>query len=370
MAMSRNTLGARTQQVLSLADVRINGDRPWDITVRDARFYARVLRQGSLGLGESYMDGWWDCEALDQFFCQILSAGLDLREMLNWNRVMAHLKTHLFNRQTKSRVAAAVGGHYDLGNELYQAMLDRRMVYTSAYWEGASNLDEAQEAKLEFVCRQLDLKPGMRILDIGCGWGSFAKYAAERHGVEVVGITVSKEQVELGQQLCRGLPVEIRLQDYRDVREPYDHVVSLGMFEHVGYKNYPTFMKAVHGCLPKGGLFYLETIGSNRSLHFNDAWYEKYIFPASMLPSVEQIGAAIEGFFVPEKWLNWAAHYDQTLLAWFGNFHAHWDRLKARYGERFYRMWRYYLLSSAGAFRARKTQVWQIVLFPLRARGG
>jgi cyclopropane-fatty-acyl-phospholipid synthase len=237
--MSKNHLEARAQEILSSADVKIGGDRPWDLVVHNEDFYSRVLRQGSLGLGESYMDGWWDCQELDQFFHKVLSAGLDRKALVPWSLVVSHLKAWLFNPQDKTRAAPAARRHYDLGNDLFQGMLDKRLVYTSGNWERASNLDEAQEAKLDFVCRKLDLQPGMKILDIGCGWGSFAKFAAEKYGAEVVGITVSREQCALGQQLCDCLPIEIRLQDYREVRGSFDRIVSLGMFEHVGYKKLP-----------------------------------------------------------------------------------------------------------------------------------
>jgi cyclopropane-fatty-acyl-phospholipid synthase len=241
-------------------------------------------------------------------------------------------------------------------------MLDQRMVYTCAYYEEAQDLDEAQEAKLEMVCRKLGLQPGQRILDIGCGWGSFAKYAAENHGVSVVGITISQEQVELSRRLCSGLPVEIRLQDYRDLDERFDHVVSLGMFEHVGFKNYKTYMETVSRSLSDNGIFLLQTIGSNISVRTTDPWIGKYIFPNSMLPSIKQISKAMEGLFVMEDWHNFGVHYDKTLIAWFQNFDSNWNSLKRNYTDRFYRMWKYYLLSSAGAFRSRKIQLWQVAL--------
>jgi cyclopropane-fatty-acyl-phospholipid synthase len=353
---------SKTQEVLSLADVKINGDRPWDIQIHNDRFYQRVVSQGSLALGESYMDCWWDAKALDQFFCKILAAELDKKVRENWRLAVTFLKARLLNPQRPSRAFKIGEHHYDIGNELYTAMLDKRLVYSCGYWKQASNLDEAQEAKLDLICQKLGLNRGMRVLDIGCGWGSFAKYAAEKYGAEVVGITVSREQVELGKQLCKGLAVEIRMQDYRDIREKFDHIVSVGMFEHVGYKNYREFMEMVHRSLRGDGLFLLHTIGSNHSMHSTDPWIAKYIFPNSMLPSIKQIGAAIEGLFVMEDWHNFSAHYDKTLMAWFKNFQQSWDKIKSNYNERFYRMWKYYLLSCAGSFRARKNQLWQIVL--------
>jgi len=260
--------------------------------------------------------------------------------------------------------------HYDIGNALYERMLYRRRTYTCGYWETAHTLDEAQEAKLDLACRKLELKAGMRVLDIGCGWGSWAKYAAENYGVEVVGITVSKAQAELGREMCAGLPVEIRLQDYREVNEKFDAIVSLGMFEHVGYKNYRRYMEIVHRCLRGDGLFLLHTIGGNRSVTSIDPWTDKYIFPNSMIPSITQIGAAIENLFVMEDWHNFSADYDHTLMAWHENFERHWDALKPDYDETFHAMWRYYLLACAGTFRARENQLWQIVFSKRGVSGG
>ena len=352
----------KIQSLLESADIQINGSRPWDIQVLDERLYNKLLVHGSLGLGEAYMAGWWEADALDGFFHRVLSSGLDKNYAITPRVALEYLSAVFTNLQSPSRVHGNIQHHYDIGNELYKAMLDQRMVYTCAYWDEVENLDEAQEAKLELVCRKLGLRQGQRILDIGCGWGSFAKYAAENYGASVVGITISKEQVELARKLCEGLPVEIRLQDYRDVDEKFDHIVSLGMIEHVGYKNYKTYMEMVSRCLEDNGVFLLQTIGSNISVRTTDPWISKYIFPNSMLPSIKQIAQAIEGRFVMEDWHNFGIHYDKTLMAWFQNFDSHWDVLKKDYPERFYRMWKYYLLSSAGAFRSRKIQLWQIAL--------
>jgi cyclopropane-fatty-acyl-phospholipid synthase len=264
--------------------------------------------------------------------------------------------------QSRSKAFVIGERHYDLGNDLYQAMLDKRLNYTCGYWKEATTLDEAQEAKLELVCKKIGLQPGMRVLELGCGWGSFAKYAAEIHGAEVLGVTVSKEQVALGMELCKGLPVELRLQDYREVEGTYDAVISIGVMEHVGYKNYRTYMEVTDRCLKEDGIAFVHTIGGNKSGTTGEPWTDKYIFPNGMLPSIAQLGAAMEGLFVMEDWHNFGPHYDKTLMAWHANFEAAWPELKAQYDERFYRMWRYYLLSSAGGFRARNNQLWQIVM--------
>lgn len=361
------------QSTFAAADVQFNGSRPWDIQVHHPDFYKRVLHNGSLGLGESYVEGWWDCPSIDELFDRGLRAAL--HEKLTGGRLRAlavSLLTRLKNFQSKQRAAEAVRTHYDLGNDLYEAMLDSRMIYSCGYWRNATTLDAAQEAKLDLTCRKLQLKPGMSVLDIGCGWGGFAKYAAERYGVSVVGITLSQEQYNLAQERCKNLPIEIRLQDYRDLspKQKFDHIVSIGMFEHVGYKNYKTFMHVASNCLKHNGLMLLHTIGRKISTTFTDPWIHKYIFPNSMLPSAKQISDAIEKFFLIEDWHSFGADYDKTLMAWYKNFQSNWHKLKEKYGQEFHRMWSYYLLSCAGTFRARDNQLWQIVLSKNGVTGG
>ena len=359
----------RAEELLAYAGVRIDGGRPWDIQVHDERLFDRVLAQGSLGLGESYMDGWWDCDRVDAFIQHVMSADLDTR-IVPWRDGLRVLRARLLNLQRPGRAFEIGRRHYDLGNDLFTRMLDARMIYSCGYWARAESLDEAQEAKLDLVCRKLELRPGMRLLDIGCGWGGTARFAAERYGASVVGLTVSEEQAALARHACAGHEVEIRLQDYRDLEGRFDRVLSIGMFEHVGVKNYRAFFDVVRRHLADDGLFLLHTIGSNRSLRKNDPWTERYIFPNSMLPSAMQIAAAIEGRFVLEDWHGFGPDYDRTLLAWHANVERRWPELAGRYGERFHRMWSYFLLSSAGGFRARKNQVWQLVLSPKGVPGG
>ncbi|MDH3715294.1 MAG: cyclopropane fatty acyl phospholipid synthase [Gammaproteobacteria bacterium] len=359
----------RIRQLLEPSGIEINGPRPWDLQVYDQRFYKRVLVQGSLGLGEAYMDGWWEAEQLDEFFSRLLATRITSNHKF-LSHVFTWAKAGALNLQTLARAFQVGEVHYDLGNEIYTAMLDQRMVYTCGYWRNADTLDEAQRQKLDLVCRKLGLQPGMRVLDIGCGWGSLAKYAAETYGVEVVGITVSREQVELGSKLCEGLPVEIRLQDYRAVSESFDAIVSLGMFEHVGHKNYRTFMEVVDRNLKPNGLCLLHTIGKNDSRPGSDPWVEKYVFPNGEIPSLRQISAACESLLVIEDVHNFGAYYDKTLMAWFRNFDAAWSELQAMYSRRFYRLWKYYLHSCAGAFRCRDLQLWQLVISNGIHKGG
>ena len=367
--MSLDSSRRRIATLLELAGVSINGPAPHDIQVHDERLYDRILVGGSLALGESYMDGWWDCPRLDEFFNRVLSARLD-REVRPRSWLWAALKARLMNRQSVRGVTRMARTHYDLGNDLYRRMLDDRMIYSCGYWDGAETLDQAQEQKLDMVCRKLGLRSGMRVLDIGCGWGGAARFAAERYGVEVVGVTVSRRQVELARQVCSGLPVEIRLQDYRQLDERFDGIFSLGMFEHVGPRNHRTFMKVADRCLAPDGLFLLHTIGGNTSVRQTEAFLDRYIFPGSVLPSARNIAESSEGLFVLEDWSGFGVDYDPTLMCWYRNFLAAWEELKQRYDERFKRMWTYYLLSCAGSFRARHNQVWQVVLSPRGVTGG
>ena len=360
-------------RLLAQADIRIDGDRPWDLRIHHPDTLPRILARGSLGLGESYMDGWWDCEQLDEFIARVLRARLD-EAVGHPGLAWAALKARVMNLQSERRAWQVGREHYDLGNDLYERMLDPYMAYSCGYWAQAGDLAAAQEAKLDLVCRKLGLRPGMRLLDIGCGWGSLKRFAAEHYGVECVGQTVSREQAQRGAQKAAGLPVRFELADYRsfnrDGRERFDRVASIGMFEHVGHRNYAAYFDTARRCLADDGLFLLHTIGKNRAGTAIDPWIEKYVFPNGSLPSVAELAAAVEPVFIVEDWHNFGADYDRTLMAWHARFEAAWPALRERYGERFRRMWRYYLLSCAGTFRARSNQLWQVVLSPSGVVGG
>ncbi len=356
-------------ELLASADISVDGHRPWDIVVHDERLFGRLLSAGSLGAGESYMDGWWDCAQLDEMVARALKAKLDER-LRSWRGFVNVALALVRNPQSRRRSFVVGERHYDIGNDLYERMLDRRMIYSCAYWRTARDLDTAQEQKLDLVCRKLGLERGMKVLDIGCGWGGAAQYAAERYGVSVVGVTVSREQAALARERARGLPVEIVLDDYRALEGRFDRIFSIGMFEHVGQRNYRVYFEKVRELLAPDGLFLLHTIGSKASHRTTDPWIEKYIFPNSMLPSMAQISRAAEPHWVVEDWHGFGVDYDRTLMAWSRNFDARWPEIASAYGDRFRRMWHFYLRSAAGMFRARRNQLWQIVMSPNGVPGG
>jgi len=357
-------------KLLESSGIKINGNNPWDIKILNQKVYNRIKAEGSLGLGESYMEGWWDCERIDEFIYKLFLAKIPETVGFSFSLLFDIISAKVLNLQSRARAFEVAKKHYDLDNELFSKMLGKTMAYSCGYWAKSKSLDSAQNAKFDLICRKLNLKNGQKILDIGCGWGGFAKYVAESYHVSVVGITVSKEQAEFARKLCKNLPVEIRVQDYRELDEKFDHIVSVGMFEHVGVKNYRKYLSVAKSCLKPGGLFLLHTIGWLNTGTGSDPWLNKYIFPNGSLPSLKQITGASEGLFVVEDVHNFGADYDKTLMAWHKNFNAAWSKFKDKYDNRFFRMWNYYLLSCAGAFRAREIQLWQIILSPNGVPGG
>jgi cyclopropane-fatty-acyl-phospholipid synthase len=356
-------------ELLAAADVRLDGSRPWDIRVNDERLFQRVLGHGTLGAGEAYMDGWWDCDQLDEMLTRVLRSNIEER-LRSPRAVKLALSARLFNKQSSRRAYIVGEKHYDLGDDLYELMLDPRMIYSCAYFERAAQLNDAQEAKLDLVARKIGTQAGMRVLDIGCGWGGAAQFMAQRYGAAVTGVTVSRNQLQRAQKRCAGLDVDIRLEDYRSLTGSFDAIYSLGMFEHVGVRNYRTYLAKARELLRPNGLFLLHTIGNNQSSVATDPWIDEYIFPNGQLPSLAQISKAAEGLWVIEDFHSFGIYYDRTLLAWSENFERAWPQLSARYSERFRRMWHFWLMSSAASFRARKTQLWQIVLSPIGVAGG
>ncbi len=354
---------ARAESLLEQADIRIDGDRPQDLRVHEPRLYKRIFAEGSLGFGEAYIQGWWDCQRLDDFFYRVFRLP-QIEDIERINTTRLRWLSRLTDMQSLRRAMQVGEKHYDAGNDLFAQMLDRNMIYSCGYWRDAADLDAAQLAKLDLVAKKIALKPGMRVLDIGCGWGGAARHFARQYGVEVVGITISREQAAWAREWCEGLPVEVRIQDYRLIEGRFDAIYSIGMFEHVGYKNYRAYFEVARRCLSDQGLFLLHTIGNNITTTHTDPWIHKYIFPNGLLPSAAQISSACEGLFVIEDWHNFGPDYDRTLMCWHENFERAYPQLADAYPEDFRRMWRYYLLSCAASFRARRTQLWQVLLAP------
>jgi cyclopropane-fatty-acyl-phospholipid synthase len=353
-------------ELFAEADIEVNGMRPCDIQVRDDRFFRRVLKDGTLGFGESYMLGWWDCDDLEELCCRAIRSGIEQRVRPAIGTMIEIVFGMVLNLQSKSRSKVVAKRHYDLGNDFFGAMLDPAMQYSCAYFHGTTDLATAQELKMELICKKLGLQPGMRLLDIGCGWGGLARFAAENHGCEVVGITISEQQKAYADRYCEGLPVDIRLQDYRDIDGEFDAICSVGMLEHVGSRNYDTYMDAASGSLRDGGLFLCHTITANEARRRPDPWISRYIFMNSELPTAAQVLQAAEGYFVNEDMHNLGPYYVPTLRAWEAGFMRSRDDFRREYGEQFVRMWRFYLLSCSGAFRARSLQVIQFLF----SRGG
>jgi cyclopropane-fatty-acyl-phospholipid synthase len=348
--------------LLERAGIIVDGPNPWDIQVHDQRFWGRLLAEGTLGLGESYMDGWWDADDLAEFFSRVLHSGAPDKLKLTPKLLWQYLQARLFNMQDIAKSQRVAEMHYS-ETDAYRASLDARMTGSCGYWpEGVTNVDQAQEAKLDMVCRKIGLKPGQTVWDIGCGWGAFMGFAAEKYEANCVGVTVSPDQAAYGRERYKHLPVEFQVKDYRLFEGKADHVVSMGMFEHVGHKNYRTYFEKARSVIKDDGLFMMHTVGAQITTETIEAWLEKYIFPGGVIPSIAQIGKAIDGLFTVIDLHNIGPHYDRTLLAWYANFERNWKKDRTPDEERFYRMWKYYLLCCAGGFRARVLQVWQFVL--------
>lgn len=323
-----------------------------------------MLYKGSLGFGDAYVDGLWDSERLDETIERLLSAEIETR-LIGWAKVRMlgeSLRHRLFNLQSFARAFQVGERHYDIGNDVFEAMLDSSMSYSCAYWAKADNLEQAQHDKLDMICRKLELRPGERVLEIGCGWGGLARHAAAHYGVKLLGVTVSKEQKKLAEDRCAGLPVDIQLMDYRLLQGQFDKIVSVGMFEHVGPKNYPVYFQKAFELLKDDGLFLLHTIGHHKTSIYTDPWIDRYIFPNGKVPSAAQIAHNLERRFIIEDWHNFGQDYDRTLMAWWDNFNRAWPQLQGKYDQHFYRMWKYYLMCCAGYFRSRQGQLWQLVL--------
>jgi cyclopropane-fatty-acyl-phospholipid synthase len=368
--VARGPTGSVVEARLASAGIGVGGVNPWDIVIHDERVFARVRAHGTLGLGESYMDGWWDCAALDEFAERAVRIGL--KEPTSLPLQLTSWWLRLANRQSLRTSRRVADVHYDLGNELFARMLGPTMTYSCGYWPAAESLDQAQDRKHDLICDKLGLTKEHRLLDIGCGWGRLIEHAVRRTNCRAVGITISAAQHRHAVAACRGMPIEVVLADYRDaaIEGSFDRIASVGMFEHVGKRNHRAFFARAASLLADDGLFLLHTIGSKADTGV-DPWVDRYIFPNSAVPCVRDIAAGIDEHFVLEDWHTFGDDYDRTLMAWAQRFEAYAASPAFPFDQRFYRMWRYYLYTFAGAFRARNSlQLWQIVLSKKGTRPG
>lgn len=354
------------ESLFGRAGIELGGNRPWDVHVHDERFFERLLAQGSLGFGDSYVEGWWDCDRVDELICRVLERDLEDEVGTDWRIHVQLLKAKLTNLQRPSR-AADVASHYDAGNAFFERVLGPTMVYSCAYWRRAEDLDAAQTAKLELIAQKLDLQPGDHVLELGCGWGSLAAHLARTRGCRVTAVTISEPQATYARERCKGLPVDVVCCDYRDAevahRGPYHKLSCVGMLEHIGRKNYASFMQRCADLVVPGGLILLQTIGTAVTTDATDPWIERRIFPGSVLPSPVDLTTSTEGKLLLEDWHAFSADYDRTLMAWHANFTAYDRSGELHRDAPFKRTWSYYLQSFAGCFRTHRTiQLWQLVL--------
>lgn len=364
------------QGILDKADIAINGNRPQDIKIINERAIQQIVRNGSLGLGETYMAGWWDCERIDELSYRLCKAAIDQDVKFNLLHFLHDLSTKFINYQTKRRSKQVAFKHYNIDNNLFEKMLGESMAYSCGYWKDVKDLTSAQMAKYDLICRKLQLSSQDTLLDVGCGWGGLAAFAAENYGCHVVGISIASKQIDYAKARYKHLPIDFYVADYRDIasynpkQKQFSKLASVGAFEHIGHKNHLDFMKIMNSQLGEEGIFLLHTIGANVSATTVDPWFNKYIFPNGCLPSMVQLSRAMETLFLVEDWHNFGQYYDQTLLAWDQNFQNNWHLISSQYDMQFYRMWRYYLLMCAGMFRSRTAQLWQIVLSKSGVVGG
>lgn len=371
------------------AGIAIGGDEPGDIKVTRDRFYRRAALFESLGIGDSYRDGDFVCGDLSAFFDKLMvcrqeehltalkKGTADPGASTSLLEAWIKLRQEFGNQQSMAKASKSITHHYDIGNELYEPMLGETMAYSCGYWAGAKTLDQAQRNKYRLICEKVGLKPGMRVLEIGCGWGGFAAYAAGEFGVAVVGVSLSKEQINYAQAKYKDLHetrrIDLRLMDYRAIPknfgEEFDAVVSIGMFEHVGPRNYDDYMRIAWGAMKPAGVFLLHSIVGCGGI---DPFFWYRIFPGGVLPVEEQIAKAARPYFAVEHVENFGYDYSLTLAQWWKNFEAAWPQIRksGHYDEKFYRMWEFYLKSVAAAFKVRRVQLEQWTLSKCGIPGG
>lgn len=364
-----NLIKKKGIELFKKADITINGSRPWDIQIHNENFYSKLLFHGTIALGESYVDGWWDCDNIEQCIYRLLKADLINLKTGNFKNLGVPLagKLRLIgpilkNLQSKKTAKYNAKFHYNLGNDLFVAILGKKtMNYSCGYWKNAKTLDEAQTNKMDLICRKLKLESGMKILEIGCGWGNFAKFAAKKYNVNVVGITLSDEQLSYAKKHNSHKNVGFLLQDYRDIKGKFDRIVSIEMIEHVGPKNHKKFMKKTNSCLKKDGLMLIQAISISETVLKNDPWIDKYLFPGAVPMSAKQFCNSSEGLFYILDWHDFTKDYHKTINAWLKNFDDNWSELKSNYDDRFYRYWKWYLTCCPATALAMTHHLWQVV---------
>jgi len=341
--------------------------------INNPEFYDRVISQGSLGLGESYMEGWWDAKDNDIASC---IGPMLCNELYNTIRVspsllLSAVATRILANGSRSRSKANIQQHYDVGNDFYELFLDTNMAYTCGYQKDKNDtIEQMQDQKHERVARKLGLKPGEHIVDLGCGFGGMLRYGAKHFGISGVGVTLSEGQHEWGNNKIKeeGLQdnIHIDLKDYRDMTGSFDHVVSIGLAEHTWQRGYETFIGKVSDLLKDGGVGLVHTIGSTAAPHeTTDAWINRYIFPDGRLPRLEELIEEMRraGLTVGHV-ENLKLHYAETLRHWKEKFNRNRTAIKAigpEYNEEFLRMWDYYLQVCEAAFRYGELQLYQIL---------
>lgn len=353
---------------LAEAGIVVGGHRAWDLQVKNKDCFWKMIREGNLGMGETYMKGWWNAKKLDELFFRLLKADTDTKPPWQWTHKLSSIPSLIVNMQTVARSKVVAEKHYNFGTEFFRSFLDPYMQYSCAVFEHHDNLAKAQERKMGLICKKINLQPNDHLLDVGCGWGGLMKFASQRTGCNATGINISKDQIMFAKEFCKDLPIDFQEMDYRKTTGKYSKAVSVGMFEHVGSKNHRTFMETIHKSLDDNGVFLLQTIGANEHQIASDQWITHYIFPNGHLPSLAEITKAAEGLFVIEDVHNIGPNYDKTLMSWHGCLNKKIDESTSNTNEntpnveeKQRRMWNYYLLSCAGAFRARNIQCWQIV---------
>lgn len=368
------------QAVRKIVEVGGIPDTMWNhIEILDKSAWTDIITKGNLGIAEAYMHNKLKVDPLP-FFISVLndtSIGTRRKEGTDYLGMVMQavaLPTDLMglltNQQTRELSSRVTKQHYDAGNDLYEKMLGPSMSYTCAYWKDAKNLDEAQFNKMDLIRRKLELQPGMKVAELGMGWGTAANHMHKYGNVDVTGVSLSEQQVKWAQENLAKEGLRFIWSDYRDHCEDpkhmhtYDRVYSIGMLEHVGYKNYAPFFKCIKALLKPDGLAVVHSIGEPDFVSASDPFLDKYIFPGAVIPAMSTITAGFENDFILEDWQNFGFDYSLTLAAWNENANVFFKENPDKYTPEFQRMWEYYLKMCEALFVTRINQLWHFVLSP------